>query len=284
MPYHHVCHHCGKHLSRKQTLDMHIARYHGGEDSSECQTGGFLAKIAPEKCWSSGVLGEASLTDSTAYLKQLQNNPEGSQQTPQQPLADPLGRSLISLDQTMQGILQNHTIGDDYAKAQLYSQALQRYLQRTDQYREKPLGKVTLEALEPVQETKPGQGVSQIKDILRQTLPTTLIRGGTALADTMDNLPGVRWDDKLQLIVGGKTVPNSNIVDLLTDLARNKRTSKPPKGMDELLEVLKDHNIPQSLITNEARRSALTSTRSSRVDMAPHKKTKTTPLWTENQY
>ena len=68
---------------------MHIARYHGGEGSSECQTGGFLAKIAPEKCWSSGVLGEANLTDSSAYLKQLQNNPEGSQQTPQQPLPDP---------------------------------------------------------------------------------------------------------------------------------------------------------------------------------------------------
>ena len=284
MPYHHVCHHCGKHLSRKQTLDMHIARYHGGEGSSECQTGGFLAKIAPEKCWSSGVLGEASLTDSTAYLKQLQNNPEGSQQTPQQPLPDPLGRSLISLDQTMQGILQNHTIGDDYAKAQLYSQALQRYLRQADQYREKPFGRVTLNENESAAKDKPGEDVSLIKSLLRETLPESLIRGGTNLADAMDTLPGVSWDDKLQLIVDGKTVQNSNIVALLGDLARKKKMSKPPKGMAELLGVLKERNFPRSLIPNEARRSALEGTLHADLATARKTRSKSLPTWKEWEY
>ena len=74
----------------------------------------------------------------------------------------------------------------------------------------------------------------------------------------MDNLPGISWDDKLQLIVDGKTVENSNIVGLLSDLSRKKKTSKPPKGMEELLGVFKERNIPKSLIINEARRSALT--------------------------
>ena len=52
MPFLHICHHCGKHLSRKQNLDNHIARYHGGKCLESCQVGDDLAKIGPEKNWS----------------------------------------------------------------------------------------------------------------------------------------------------------------------------------------------------------------------------------------
>ena len=201
---------------------------------------------------------------------------------PLQPLPDPLASSITSLDQTIQAILQTPSDGDDYTKAQVYSQALQRYLRQADQYREKPLGKVTF--TEPAQEDKPRKDISQIKDLLRQILPTNYIRGGTSLADTVTTLPEVSWDDKLQLKIGEKTVQDSNIVDLLSDLARKKKTSKPPKGMDELLGVLKERNVAHSLIPNEARRSALTSDRVTRLGRAPLKKTPALTGWTERKY
>ena len=282
MPFLHRCHHCGKHLSRKQNLDNHIARYHGGKCLESCQVGDDLAKIYPEKTWSAS--GEIGLTDSVGYINQFQNNLERGQQTPQPSLPDPLASSLSSLDQTMQAILQNPSVGDDYTKAQHYSQALQRYLRQADQYRERPLGKVTLKEIDSVGEDKSEKDVSQIKELLKKTLPPTLIRGGTTLADTLADLPEVSWDDKLQLIVDGKTVQSSNVVDLLSDLARKKKTTKPPKGMDTLLDVLKARNIAKSLIINETRRSALDSTRPVRSVPSRKIKPKLPFTWTEKKY
>ena len=282
MPFLHRCHHCGKHLSRKQNLDNHIARYHGGKCLESCQVGDDLAKIYPEKTWS--VSGEIGLTDSVGYINQFQNNLERGQQTPQPSLPDPLASSLSSLDQTMQAILQNPSVGDDYTKAQHYSQALQRYLRQADQYRERPLGKVTVKEIESVEDAKSDKDVSQIKQLLRGTLPPSLIRGGTTLAETLADLPEVNWDDKLQLIVDGKTVENSNIVDLLSDLGRKKKTSKPPKGMNELLTVFKERNIARSLIPNEARWSSLASTQPVRGVGSRKVKSKLRKDWMESKY
>ena len=282
MPFLHRCHHCGKHLSRKQNLDNHIARYHGGKCLESCQVGDDLAKIYPEKTWSAS--GEIGLTDSVGYINQFQNNLERGQQTPQPSLPDPLASSLSSLDQTMQAILQNPSVGDDYTKAQHYSQALQRYLRQADQYRERPLGKVTVKEIESVEDAKSAKDVSQIKQLLRGTLPPSLIRGGTTLAETLADLPEVNWDDKLQLIVDGKTVENSNIVDLLSDLGRKKKTSKPPKGMNELLTVFKERNIARSLIPNEARWSSLASTQPVRGVGSRKVKSKLRKDWMESKY
>ena len=282
MPFLHRCHHCGKHLSRKQNLDNHIARYHGGKCLESCQVGDDLAKIYPEKTWSAS--GEIGLTDSVGYINQFQNNLERGQQTPQPSLPDPLASSLSSLDQTMQAILQNPSVGDDYTKAQHYSQALQRYLRQADQYRERPLGKVTVKEIESVEDAKSDKDVSQIKQLLRGTLPPSLIRGGTTLAETLADLPEVNWDDKLQLIVDGKTVENSNIVDLLSDLGRKKKTSKPPKGMNELLTVFKERNIARSLIPNEARWSSLASTQPVRSVASRKIKSKLRKDWMESKY
>ena len=184
----------------------------------------------------------------------------------------------------MQAILQNPSVGDDYTKAQHYSQALQRYLRQADQYRERPLGKVTVKEIESVEDAKSDKDVSQIKQLLRGTLPPSLIRGGTTLAETLADLPEVNWDDKLQLIVDGKTVENSNIVDLLSDLGRKKKTSKPPKGMNELLTVFKERNIARSLIPNEARWSSLASTQPVRSVASRKIKSKLRKDWMESKY
>ena len=282
------CQYCGKSLSRRHYLNRHIRNFHpypskNGPSSLSATKVGDIETSGGALV--SG-LRVAGLTGSTAYMNPIQNNPERLQLTPQQPLPDPLATSLSSLDRTMQDVLQNHTPGDDYVKAQLYSQALQRYLRQADQYREKPLGKVTLNDNVLAAKAKPERDVSHIKSLLEATLPESLIRGGTLLADNMDALPGVSWDDKLQLIVDGKTVQNSNILALLSDLARKKKTSKPPKGMDELLGVLKERNFPRLLIPNEARRSALDDNHSAQDDLVEPRKTrsKPRPVWKEWEY
>ena len=135
-----------------------------------------------------------------------------------------------------------------------------------------------------MEDDKSAKDVSQIKELLRGTLPPSLIRGGTTLAETLADLPEVNWDDKLQLIVDGKTVENSNIVDLLSDLGRKKKTSKPPKGMNELLTVFKERNIAKSLIPNEARWGVLDSARPVRSVASRKIKSKLRKDWMESKY
>ena len=196
---------------------------------------------------------------------------------PQRPiLPDPIGSSISSLDQTMQNLLTNNTHDDDYTKAQLYSQAFQRYLTMADKYRNKPLGKI--EVVDPKQTNEMTADPSTTdsvnldknntivaKRILQSTLPPTLRSKGLNLLEHLSDLPGVSWDSKQQLVVDDKTITQSNIVDLVNDLVRDRKT-KPPKGWDELSNVLTKSNVPKALITNSIRRQSLNQNRLSRID------------------
>ena len=71
---------------------------------------------------------------------------------------------------------------------------------------------------------------------------------------------------------------------MLGDLARKKKMSKPPKGMAELLGVLKERNFPRSLIPNEARRSALEGTLHADLATARKTRSKSLPTWKEWEY
>ena len=74
MPFLHICHHCGKHLSRKQNLDNHIARYHGGKCLESCQVGDDLAKIGPTKNASADVSETGGSSGSTSYVDPPERN------------------------------------------------------------------------------------------------------------------------------------------------------------------------------------------------------------------
>ena len=199
-------------------------------------------------------------------------------------LPDPISASISSLDQTMQNILTNNEHDDDYTKAQLYSQALQRYLTLADKYRNKPLGK--FEIVEPKQTTDRDTPSStsesvetdkhsavRVKRILQSTLPPTLRSKGLSLLDHLTTLPGVSWDSKQQLVVDDKTITQSNIVDIVNDLVRDRKTyTSPPKGWNELADVLTKTNVPKALINNSIRRQSLTQNRLSRIDQTSKRK------------
>ena len=59
------------------------------------------------------------------------------------PMPDATSHSLREMDQEMQRVLNRNDV-DLEDKTQLYQQVLWRYLKRFDQYRNKPLGTVTI--------------------------------------------------------------------------------------------------------------------------------------------
>ena len=186
-------------------------------------------------------------------------DPTQLQQTTQRPVTDALGSAISSLDQHIHNILANSTM-DEYTKAQQYNQALQRYLTLSDKYRERPLGKVSTPEL-PTTENH-----TRLKPTLYQTLPPTLRSKGAALLNHLESIPEIKWDNKQQLVVDDKPIPKSNVVDLIDDLVRDRKTTKPPPGWSELATVLKQVNTPRALIGNSRRRLDLTQDRPSRRD------------------
>ena len=78
MPF--ICYHCGKHLSRQQRLDSHIAHFHKGEDGKPCHDEESSTTICPEKYCSADMSGVAGFSGSPPYIEPLERN-QGSQWT-----------------------------------------------------------------------------------------------------------------------------------------------------------------------------------------------------------
>ena len=57
------------------------------------------------------------------------------------------------------------------------------------------------------------------------------------------------WNDRNELIINGKPIPGSNILDLVNDVIR-QRKSFHPEGREEFTEALRRLNIPQDLVGN----------------------------------
>jgi len=66
---------------------------------------------------------------------------------------------------------------------------------------------------------------------------------------------GIEWDEKMQVIIGGQVVPNSNLVDLInfyvTPMAARKLNTM---GMAKVNAVLTKNNAPLSLFGKDGKR------------------------------
>ena len=62
------------------------------------------------------------------------------------------------------------------------------------------------------------------------------------------------WNTQGEFMYRGSAINDSNIVDLIGDLMRSRKSvTWPPQGMDMFLTALKDTNTPRELILNRHR-------------------------------
>jgi hypothetical protein len=72
------------------------------------------------------------------------------------------------------------------------------------------------------------------------------------LLDLLKRNPDVDWSTKGELIYKQSLIPNSNVVDLLTDVLKKKSTEFPT-GWKQFATSLKETNAPRELISNTDR-------------------------------
>ena len=142
-------------------------------------------------------------------------------------------------------------------QADTYHQLLRRYLNRLDQIRHRPLGTVEL-ARNPLNrasaDTREGEETDRVTQAVLTSLPKTLQTKAKALLTQIKNNPDVTWNEKGNLIYQQNLVPGSNMVDLVNDVLRQRKTAADPAGWEVFADVLKEDNTPRELIGNPQRR------------------------------
>lgn len=178
----------------------------------------------------------------------------------------PTRRALSKLDSEMHVILNLDGMPDK-EKVTRYNEVLQKFLQLY-QYETQPLpihvdikdvaGKDTIDNdnVKPHVKTEVG---NEAQNKVLSLLPTTLKKRGTMLIDHLLSNPlssSRQWNDLGELIVDGKSIHGSNIVDLIYDVLKGRKSSQPI-GWQHFLRVLIDSNVPESLLSNVERRTLL---------------------------
>ncbi len=139
-----------------------------------------------------------------------------------------VGQQLVTLDSEMRDILQENI--PDNEKAQKYFQTLQKYM-------------VTKEnVMKEEEEVTVPEIPSPINDI-----PVKQKKKAEQIFNWMKRVaPDITWNHRGE-VTG---IPGSNIADLVTELSKSKSTTTPT-GFTQFTELVKDANIPQTLVSNK---------------------------------
>lgn len=152
----------------------------------------------------------------------------------------PVDFTLNNLDSEMMRILEAGDLPVDVKLSQ-YNQVLQRHRSLLSS-RNQPY-KITVEEKDDT-----------LKDVdVLSGIPETKLPTAKLLLDFIHKQRNITISDNGEVIINGNHIKGSNIVDLIHDLSRDRKTRPPPIGANPLLDALKTANIPLEYIGNKNR-------------------------------
>ena len=152
---------------------------------------------------------------------------------------DPRLNAMAILDTTMENALESGSDLNTDQKATAYSQALQEFLDLKNR------GYVS--NIQQANDIKKQLPVSEIT----KTVPKVFKSKAEQLAEWIKQSGTMAWDEEGRLIIDGKPMENTNIIDLINDALR-RRKKFSPEGRDIFAEQLRRRNAPHELVMNEA--------------------------------
>ena len=166
---------------------------------------------------------------------------------------------MQALDDEMMTIFDRKDL-DDRTKVTLYNQVLQRYNVLSDKHAKEPTRVITVN--ESGTGVGAGAGVgaegavgapattSGIEADVVDTFPKTMQGKARRLMEHLKR--DIAWTARGELIHEGVPVAGSNVVDLVNDLLRKRKTD--PTGWQPFARQLRAMNLPMELVGNVARR------------------------------
>lgn len=148
---------------------------------------------------------------------------------------------LENLDSEMMNILRNTDIPVD-VKLRQYNQILHRYNMLANAKHEP----YKLDVVEV-----DNHSISD-EEIL-SGIPKKNEKAAQALWRFVKRINKIQIADNGEVILNGRRITGSNIVDLMHDFSRDRKTHKPAKGSAEFAKVLKAANLPIEYVVNKNR-------------------------------
>ena len=148
---------------------------------------------------------------------------------------------ISNLDHEMMSIMKNSTLPLD-EKVLKYSQILRRH-QNAKQELNKPF-KIEVQTNE--------SNDSLLEEGINATVPSKYQKQAHLILKYARDIPNIKWTDNDEMILDGNKIVGSNIVDIINDLARDRK-SVPATGTDVLLKHLMEENFPKEMIVNKKR-------------------------------
>ena len=186
------------------------------------------------------------------------------------PPTDTLGKKVQALDDEMKTILDRKDL-DDRTKVTLYNQVLQRYNVLSDKHVKEPVRVVTVNESGTGVAAGAGAGTegavgapvttSGIEADVVDTVPKTMQAKARRLMEHLKR--DIAWTARGELIHEGVPVAGSNVVDLVNDLLRKRKTD--PTGWQPFARQLRAMNLPMELVGN-----VTTPGRRRRMPTTPH--------------
>ena len=186
----------------------------------------------------------------------------------QQTLTPNLTQTLRNLDSEMTNILSSKEL-DNEQKARLYNQVLQRYLTYYNQRKGHPLHvKISTpravetpkpeENEQPTEEPVPEKSISSaVEQEVMKSVAKIYKAGARQLLDKIKEHQHVlHWNDKGELLYETKHILGSNLVDLVNDTLRHRKGFEPV-GWSVFARGLARMNVPENLVRNPQRQSAI---------------------------
>ena len=145
-------------------------------------------------------------------------------------------------------------------KANAYHQALWRFLNRLEQYKNRPLGRVQISqdvkpvassSKEPAGEAEAEETDPVVRDVVG-SVPKSLQAKASQLLQRLKRNPDVDWNERGEFKYRGHLLKNSNLTDLVNDVLRQRKRRFEPLGWETFAQVLQNLNIPQDLIANQS--------------------------------
>ncbi|GFS45149.1 uncharacterized protein TNIN_52411 [Trichonephila inaurata madagascariensis] len=186
---------------------------------------------------------------------------------PEERLQNFVSEQLSELDEQMQSILRNKNM-DDSEKATLYLQILQKYVnfpfpKEINEGMQEPQREFensnaeNLKSDIPNEDSKEALGfikqetsAENIEQEIEKTAPKkykTIIK--EIILFIQKHREEIYWTPEKELIVDGKIIRNTNVVQLITHLVRDRKIK--PFGFESFDEFLKRTNFPSNFVKNK---------------------------------
>ena len=142
------------------------------------------------------------------------------------------------LQSKMSNVLENPQLSES-EKVMQFGQTLQKF---QGSHLKAKTGTILPKPVQPAQNDK-----------IINSVPTTLQRKARLMLQLLEQHPKMSWNDQGEISYAGKRIAGSNIIDLVNDMLRSRKTVASPRGWETFARGLAEVNVPQEAVGNKAR-------------------------------